>query len=52
MGKIKKIIQDCKVLEIIGSEETEIKGIHFDSRKVEKGYLFVAVPGTIADGHD
>ena len=32
--------------------ETEVKGIAFDSRKVEKGYLFVAISGTHADGHD
>ena len=24
----------------------------FDSREVEHGHLFVAMPGTVADGHD
>lgn len=27
-------------------------GITFDSREVEAGWLFVAMPGTVADGHD
>jgi UDP-N-acetylmuramoyl-tripeptide--D-alanyl-D-alanine ligase len=27
-------------------------GITFDSREVEHGHLFVAMPGTVADGHD
>ncbi|WP_114228438.1 MULTISPECIES: UDP-N-acetylmuramoyl-tripeptide--D-alanyl-D-alanine ligase [Sphingomonas] len=27
-------------------------GVTFDSREVESGWLFVAMPGTVADGHD
>ena len=30
----------------------EVVGVTFDSREVEPGWLFVAMPGTIADGHD
>ena len=30
----------------------EVTGITFDSREVEHGWLFVAMPGTVADGHD
>ncbi len=33
-------------------EDTNILGIAFDSRKVEKGFLFVAVKGVFVDGHD
>jgi len=29
----------------------EVTGVTFDSREVEPGWLFVAMPGTIADGH-
>jgi UDP-N-acetylmuramoyl-tripeptide--D-alanyl-D-alanine ligase len=29
----------------------EISGVTFDSREVEPGYLFVAMPGTVHDGH-
>lgn len=29
----------------------EVKGICFDSRKVQSGFLFVAVRGTLSDGH-
>jgi len=29
-----------------------VRGITFDSREVEHGWLFVAMPGTVADGHD
>ena len=30
----------------------EVSGVTFDSREVEPGHLFVAMPGTVADGHD
>ena len=30
----------------------EASGVTFDSREVEHGWLFVAMPGTVADGHD
>ena len=38
-------------LEIIGPTDREINGIHFDSRKIGKGDLFVAQVGTAVDGH-
>ncbi len=34
------------------SADFDVTGITFDSREVEPGWLFVAMPGTIADGHD
>jgi UDP-N-acetylmuramoyl-tripeptide--D-alanyl-D-alanine ligase len=30
----------------------QVSGITFDSREVEPGFLFVAMPGTVHDGHD
>ena len=33
-------------------EDQDILGIAYDSRKVEPGFLFVAIPGTAVDGHD
>jgi UDP-N-acetylmuramoyl-L-alanyl-D-glutamate--2,6-diaminopimelate ligase len=33
------------------NQDIEIQGIHSDSRKIEDGFLFVAVPGTQTDGH-
>lgn len=35
----------------IGSLDTEVSQIDFDSRKVEKGSLYVALKGTVSDGH-
>ena len=39
------------ILETKGENQVLVKGIAFDSRKVEPGYLFVAQRGTHADGH-
>jgi UDP-N-acetylmuramoyl-tripeptide--D-alanyl-D-alanine ligase len=33
------------------SASFEVGGVTFDSREVEAGHLFVAMPGTVADGH-
>jgi UDP-N-acetylmuramoyl-tripeptide--D-alanyl-D-alanine ligase len=33
------------------SEPFEVTGVTFDSREVERGDLFVAMPGTVHDGH-
>ena len=33
-------------------EAFDVTGVTFDSREVEHGWLFVAMPGTVADGHD
>lgn len=50
--KLKKLIQTLDVVETAGDGEVEITGVESDSRKVEDGFLFVAVRGTAVDGHD
>ncbi len=40
------------VLERSGNQQVTITGLTDDSRKVEPGSLFVAVPGERVDGHD
>jgi len=36
---------------IVGDPETEIKGLAYDSRRVERGWGFICVPGAKTDGH-
>lgn len=48
---LKDLLRGIRVMETIGSEETEISGVAIDSRKVTKGGLFVAMKGTQVDGH-
>ena len=35
----------------VASASFEVSGVTFDSREVAPGWLFVAMPGTVADGH-
>ena len=52
MMKIKDILANCNLLEIVGEKDVDIVDITFDSRKVGKDTLFFAVKGTQVDGHD
>jgi UDP-N-acetylmuramoyl-L-alanyl-D-glutamate--2,6-diaminopimelate ligase len=37
--------------KMVLTHELQVKGIQYDSRKVEKDYLFIAIRGTARDGH-
>ena len=52
MMKLKDILTNCNLLEIVGEKDVEVVDITFDSRKVSQGTLFFAVKGTQVDGHD
>ena len=48
---LRQILDKVKILEIVGKLETEISEIIFDSRKVIENSLYIAIKGTLADGH-
>ncbi len=50
--KLKDILTNCNLLEIVGEKDVDVVDITFDSRKVSQGTLFFAVKGTQVDGHD
>lgn len=50
--KLENILKVVNVLNLKGNADLEIEGIHMDSRMVKKGFMFVAVKGTQADGHN
>ena len=45
------ILYKVNALEAMGDTSVEINQIHFDSRNVKRGDVFVAVNGTQVDGH-
>ncbi|MCU4177116.1 UDP-N-acetylmuramoyl-L-alanyl-D-glutamate--2,6-diaminopimelate ligase [Carboxylicivirga sp. N1Y90] len=51
MVKLSEIIKGLEVIKRINSKDVEIDALVFDSRKVSASSLFVAVPGTVSDGH-
>jgi len=51
MAELKDILYKVHITSTSGSMNIEVKGICFDSRKVQPGFIFVAVKGTQSDGH-
>ena len=49
--QLEQILHRIPVLEIHGNTNPEISNVVFDSRKVVDGSMYVAISGTVADGH-
>ena len=51
MKALRDILYKVKIIATSGDMNVDVEGVAFDSRKVKKGFLFVAVKGRTADGH-
>ena len=49
---LKQLLESIPVLGIAGSTDVEIEGLAYDSRQIQPGWLFVAVPGLKTDGSE
>ena len=52
MITLKDILYKVAIEAVKGSTEISIGRIQFDSRKIEQNDVFVAIRGTLSDGHD
>jgi UDP-N-acetylmuramoyl-L-alanyl-D-glutamate--2,6-diaminopimelate ligase len=52
MKYLSDLLEGLAFTELQGSADVEVANVVFDSRKVVPGSLFVAVRGTVVDGHD
>ena len=52
MKILRDILYGVTIEKIIGSTSIEVIAVAFDSRKIERGALFVAQKGVVVDGHD
>lgn len=52
MIKLKDILYKVSLEAVTGSTDVTVNNIHFDSRKVELNDVFVAIRGTLSDGHE
>jgi UDP-N-acetylmuramoyl-L-alanyl-D-glutamate--2,6-diaminopimelate ligase len=50
--QLKTLLASIPVREIIGPADRAVEGIAYDSRRVERNGLFVALRGEKSDGHD
>ena len=51
MRELKDILYKVNITSASGDMNIGVEGVSFDSRKVKKDFLFVAVKGTQSDGH-
>lgn len=51
MKRLYRLLESVKIIESWHEKDIEIKGIAYDSRKVNPGDLFVAIKGYKTDGH-
>lgn len=49
--KLSELLKNIKPLSIAGNAEVEITGVNIDSRRIASGHLFIAIKGTLTDGH-
>ena len=47
-----ELLRDVNPINIVGNKEEEITGVNIDSRRIDKGHLFIAIKGTQVDGHN
>ncbi len=52
MIALKNILYKVNLDVVVGTTSLSINAIQFDSRKVEPNNVFVAIKGTVVDGHD
>jgi len=51
LKKLADILKNIEVQELKGPDNIIISDLSLDSRQIEKGQLFIAIKGTVADGH-
>jgi UDP-N-acetylmuramoyl-L-alanyl-D-glutamate--2,6-diaminopimelate ligase len=51
MKALSNIIPSKLILQHLGAADCDVTGLTLDSRKVQSGFLFAAIKGTLTDGH-
>ncbi|MGK7390989.1 MAG: UDP-N-acetylmuramoyl-L-alanyl-D-glutamate--2,6-diaminopimelate ligase [Candidatus Cyclobacteriaceae bacterium M2_1C_046] len=52
MTKLKDILYKVSINATFGDMERNVAGLAMDSRQVEQDYAFIAIKGTVVDGHE
>ncbi len=51
MRALKDILYKVTINSVVGSTSVQLNAIDFDSRNIKNGYVFVAIKGSVVDGH-
>jgi UDP-N-acetylmuramoyl-L-alanyl-D-glutamate--2,6-diaminopimelate ligase len=52
MASLQQILYKVNIHSVVGTTGIEINDLQIDSRKVKPGSCFIAIKGTVSDGHD
>ncbi|GAA4270811.1 UDP-N-acetylmuramoyl-L-alanyl-D-glutamate--2,6-diaminopimelate ligase [Aquimarina gracilis] len=52
MTELKEILYKVSINAVVGNTNNGVNKIEFDSRRIEADDVFVAIRGTVSDGHD
>jgi UDP-N-acetylmuramoyl-L-alanyl-D-glutamate--2,6-diaminopimelate ligase len=50
--RLRELLKNVNISEIIGKDDADIKGMAIHSRQVNEGFLFVCMKGKNTDGHE
>ena len=51
MASLQQILYKVKIISIAGKTVNEVNALETDSRKVKPGSCFIAIKGTVTNGH-
>jgi len=51
MAQLKDILYKVTINAVVGNTGVAVNAVHFDSRNIAEGDVFVAIKGTVTDGH-
>ncbi len=51
MASLQQILYKVKIISVAGKPVNEVNDLQTDSRKVKPGSCFIAIKGTLTDGH-
>lgn len=49
--KLNELLKRIRTTKVVGSTDVEIDDVNIDSRSIAVGHMFIAIKGTVTDGH-
>ena len=48
---LNELLKRIRTTKVVGSTDVEIDDVNIDSRSIAVGHMFIAIKGTVTDGH-